>query len=100
MRYEVSGSVADYLAQFNQSRAFTIEVDPRLYPNPGSAGFMLDQTSILAMFRKNIRGALAAIAAPVSATTWYGRINRQWQIGASSNTFRGWDVYRCGNQLP
>jgi len=100
VRYEVTGSVADYLAQLNQSRAFTVEVDPPLYPNPGNAGFMLDQTSILAMFRKNIRGALAAIAAPVAATTWYGRLDRRRQINASSNTFLGWNVYNRGNQLP
>ena len=102
VNYEATGSVADYMAQQNQSRAFTVEVDPTNNPPPVpfSQGFELPQGSILAMFRKNIRGALAAIAAPIPATTWYGRLARRQVIGANANTYLGWNVYNRGNQLP
>ena len=49
-----------------QARAFTIELDTAGQPGPGG-GFLTQYTQIQTIFEKNIRGALAAIAAP-SAT--------------------------------
>ena len=103
VKYEATGSVADYLAQYNQSRAFTVEVDPTNDPPPSPLrqGFMLPEADILAMFRTNIRGALAALAAPPPAAAEDQVLSRRQAIGRSAVVLLDWDgVYQQGNQLP
>jgi hypothetical protein len=85
--YDATGSIADYAAQQHQARAFTIELDP---VHGTAGGFVLPQNQIQAVFEKNIRGALAAIAAPV------GNVREQ-QIRAR---FQAWNVSGRGNQIP
>jgi hypothetical protein len=85
--YNATGSIADYAAQQHQARAFTIELDPGL-GNPD--GFQLPEAEIQNVFEKNIRGALAAIAAPGSVH----------QAGQYQNRFNPWAVFGRGNQLP
>ncbi len=85
--YNATGSVADYAGLQHQARAFTIELDPGiLHPT----GFQLPEGDIQGVFEKNIRGALAAIAAPgtTQKTTQY------------RNQFTNWNVFGRGNQLP
>jgi Zinc carboxypeptidase len=85
--YNATGSVADYAALQHQARAFTIELDPGiLHPT----GFQLPEGSIQDVFEKNIRGALAAIAAPGNAH----------QAAQYQNQFANWNVFGSGNHLP
>lgn len=102
VQYQATGSVADYLAQQHQSRAFTVEVDPTNLPPPDPfwEGFLSPQDTILQTFQKNIRGALAALAAPLPATNWFSRLARRHVINANAGTYLPWDVYNHGNQLP
>jgi hypothetical protein len=85
--YNATGSVADYAALQHQARAFTIELDPGL-GNPNA--FQLPEGDIQGVFEKNIRGALAAIAAP----------NTTAQTTQYRNQFTNWNVFGRGNQLP
>jgi hypothetical protein len=85
--YHATGSVADHAAQAHQARAYTVELDPGL---GDPIEFELPQTDILDVFRRNIRGALTAIWAPVS----------QRETQQVVNVFTPWNVYNRGNQLP
>jgi hypothetical protein len=101
VQYDGSGTTADYLAEHNAARAFTIEVDPpyATTPNDGS-GFKLNENQIMGVFEKNIRGALTAIAAPPLAANSAQRANARQAMTAAAATFLGWDVTGHGNQLP
>jgi hypothetical protein len=91
VHYDAIGTVADYAAQRHQARSFTIELEGGPYGMPPTAEdpFVLPEADIQAVFEKNIRGALAAIAAPADATT------------AALNTFRfDWPTWGQGNQVP
>jgi hypothetical protein len=96
--YDGTGSVADYGAQRYHARGFTIELDPVL-GNPDQ--FQLPEGQIRTVFEKNIRGALAAIAAPRPAgASWSSVRARSNQISAAARQFLAWDVYGRGNRLP
>jgi hypothetical protein len=98
IHYDGTGSVADYSAQRYHARAFTIELDP---PLGDPAGFQLPEDLIRTVFEKNIRGALAAIAAPRPAgPSWSSTRSRSKQISVAARQFLDWDVYGRGNQLP
>jgi hypothetical protein len=93
LEYTSTGTVDDMLAQSYGARAFTIELDP-----PGTKenkeagkGFLLPETAIRAVFEKNIRAALAAIAAAPGYRA---------HISAARATFSKWQVFGRGNQLP
>lgn len=98
--YEGTGSISDFLAQRHRARTFTIEVDPAYPTTPKSQGFILPQTHIMRVFEKNVRGVLAAIAAPTLGVTSAQRRQRRQEITASQARFLAWDVYGRGNQLP
>jgi Zinc carboxypeptidase len=103
VKYEATGSVADYMAQYNRSRAFTVEVDPTNDPppNPFQQGFMLPEIAILPMFQTNIRGALAALGAPKPAAAADQVPRRQRAIISGVSMLLDWEgVYQRGNQLP
>jgi Zinc carboxypeptidase len=96
-KYEATGTVIDHLAQFYQARAFTIELDPVL----GNAiGFQLPENQIQTVFEKNIRGALAAIAAPAPANGVISALRNRITVNASERQFLRWNVYGRGNRLP
>ncbi len=82
--YDGTGALCDYAALIHQARAFVIELDPKETggKNPPPEG-------ICAVFEKNIRGALAALAVPSTTTR-----------DALIKEFRDWDVFKRGNQLP
>jgi hypothetical protein len=84
--YDATGTVADYAAQQHQARSFTIELEPSSL-NP--AGFALQEGDIQAAFEKNIRGALAAIAAPATAVQAVGYAAQY-----------AWNVSGQGNRVP
>jgi zinc carboxypeptidase len=91
--YSAASTVDDMLVQSYAARAFTIELDP-----PGTEenkkdgrGFLLPETAIRAVFEKNIRAALAVIAAAPGYRTY---------IHAARATFSNWQVSGRGNQLP
>ena len=90
LKYYATGTNADYMALNKQARAFTIEVDPKVDPANVDSGFLLPETDLMALFETNIRGALAAIAAP----------SREEDMSAAVDQFQSWDVYGRGNQLP
>jgi hypothetical protein len=81
------GTVDDYMTQAYQTLAFTVELDPS--DNDGE-DFELAENRILNCFRQNIRGALAAIRAPVN----------QQEAQDAVNSFLGWPVFNAGNQVP
>ena len=90
--YEATGTVADYAQQRHTAKSFTIELDPAVDPDPtvdARLGFALNEDQIKPVFAKNIRGALAAIAAP---TTQLEATNYQADYG--------WNMDNQGNQLP
>jgi Zinc carboxypeptidase len=89
VHYDATGSVADYATEQYQARSFTIELDPSLVGGGGLAGFQLPENQIQDVFEKNIRGALAAIAAPPTAV----------QAAFCQITY-GWNVFGQGNQVP
>ena len=66
--YLSTGTNADYMERQKQARAFTIELDPQ----EKDPGFLLPETRLMALFETNIRGALAAIAAPGAGSGWAG----------------------------
>jgi hypothetical protein len=92
--YDATGSITDHLAQQYHARAFTIELDPALadVSNPDAPdGFLLPEDRICGVFEKNIRGALALLAAP----------NRHAvRTAATTVKFLTWNVYGRGNRLP
>jgi hypothetical protein len=88
--YVSTGTVDSYSAQTHQARAFTIELDPTGVPDPGPAGFVLPDNQIQAVFETNIRGALAAIAAPTGLAAVQAAYGRFWP----------WAVHGAGNQVP
>jgi hypothetical protein len=85
--YDATGTLADYAAQQHQARSLTIELDPG--PGLGYAGFAIGEGQIQGVFEKNIRGALAAIAAP---TTVPQALNYQ--------ALYAWNTYGQGNRVP
>lgn len=89
--YDATGTVADYAAQQRQARAFTIELDTAGQPGPGG-GFLTQPGQIQAIFEKNIRGALAAITAPVGPVA-PGQVTAQY-------AYANWPVVNHGNQVP
>jgi len=92
INYDATGSVADYATEQHQAKAFTIELDPSLVAGAGAggmAGFQLQENQIQDVFEKNIRGAIAAIAAPPSPVV----------AGIYQGLF-GWNVFGQGNQVP
>jgi hypothetical protein len=92
VNYDATGSVSDYVTEQYQARSFTIELDPSLLAGAGAgglAGFQLQENQIQNVFERNIRGALAAIAAPANAlNAAYYQVNF------------GWNVFGQGNQVP
>jgi Zinc carboxypeptidase len=85
--YDATGTVADYAAEQHQARAFTIELDPA-HNDP--VAFQLPETQIQDVFETNIRGALAAIEAPVNHVA--NMVTRA--------TYLPWAVHGAGNQVP
>jgi Zinc carboxypeptidase len=86
-RYDGTGTVADYATERHGARAFTIELDSS--GNPGLQAFALPENQIQNVFEKNIRGALAAIAAPTTALE-----------ATNYATSFAWNVFGQGNQVP
>ncbi len=92
--YDAPATSIDRAAQQHQARAFTIELDPQI---GNQIAFRLPEGDICGVFEKNIRGALAALAAPLNpaniqvAQQFYAHILQE---------FLGWDVYGRGNRLP
>lgn len=101
VQYDGSGTTADYLAEHKRARAFTVEVDPPYATTPhDGSGFKLNENLIMGVFEKNIRGALAAIAAPPLAANSAQRANARQAMTATAATFLGWNVTGRGNRLP
>ena len=92
--YDATGTVADHAVQQYQARAFTIELDPA---DQAGGGFQLDENQIQGVFEGNIRGALAAIAAPGNR---FGAVLERLTIDQAERQFLSWNVYGRGNQLP
>jgi hypothetical protein len=86
--YLSTGTIDSYFANVHQARAFTIELDPA--GNLGNAGFALPEAQIQDVFEKNIRGALAALAAP----------NGFPAALAVGNNLAAWAVHGAGNRVP
>jgi hypothetical protein len=89
----LAGTVMDHAAQRHQSRAFTIELDPAL---DAVDAWMLPEDRICTVFEKNIRGALAMLAAATLPNVAGGH-QRYVQFVQLFNT---WNVYDRGNRLP
>jgi hypothetical protein len=88
--YLSTGTIDSYSLRTHQARAFTIELDPGdPGGNLGNAGFVLPEGQIQAVFETNIRGALAAIAAPDDVPTALAALNTYWP----------WNVHGQGNQV-
>jgi hypothetical protein len=97
--YDATGSIIDHAAEHYQVRAFTIELDPSL-GSQKTDGFELKQGQIGAVFEKNIRGALAALAAPRRPHSKYGSYLKKQRMDQTTQALLNWDVYGRGNQLP
>jgi Zinc carboxypeptidase len=101
MSADATGTVMDYASQLYQSRAFTIELDPQ---QSVQNGWLLPEDQICGVFEKNIRGALAAIAAPLkpAGTTAdpTGILRVQRIYDRIVKVFTTWNVYGRGNRLP
>jgi zinc carboxypeptidase len=95
--YDATGSVIDRAAQQHQARAFTIELDP---PQNNPIAFQLPEADIQTVFEKNIRGALAALAAPARPGNWFTAGLQGFPMGFTMLQFLTWNVYGRGNQLP
>jgi Zinc carboxypeptidase len=101
MGYDAAGSIIDYVAlSGNHARAFTIELDPdtnekdTVFDGPN---FWPQETKIQGYFEKNIRAALAVIAAAgPRRSRWFGRR----AVGPSERAFLSWNVFGKGNRLP
>jgi hypothetical protein len=96
--YNATGTVIDREARQYHGRAFTIELDPGVHDDP--PGFQLPETDIRRVFEKNIRGALAAIAAPGTPGNWFTAQLQRAAIAWAEHQFFGWNVYGRGNRLP
>jgi hypothetical protein len=97
IQYDAVGSVIDRAAQVNQSRAFTIELDPAVNTAPR---FRLPENQICPVFEKNIRGALALLAAPSQPANWFTAYLHGLPLGLNMLWYLMWDVYGRGTQLP
>lgn len=95
--YDATGSIIDRIAQQHHARAFTIELDPAL---DSDHAFELPERLICSVFEKNIRGALAALAAPRRPASAFGVASKNKQISRTTQDLLTWDVYGHGNQLP
>jgi hypothetical protein len=92
--YDATGATDDHMAYAHNAAAFTVELDPVDDDvDENTPGFLLPEDQIMGCFEANIRGALAAIAAP-------GPAAGQLQIDTAMGQFGTWDVYGRGNQLP
>jgi len=98
INYDAPGTVIDRAAQQHQSRAFTIELDPAM--GAGAAGFVLPEAQIMTVFEKNIRGALAALAAPGRPANWFTAYFQAFPMAWNMLQFMTWNVVNRGNQLP
>jgi hypothetical protein len=96
--YEATATLCDFAANINNCRSFVIELDPA---TAGEGGFDLPRNLIKTVFEKNIRGALALIAAAGEATTykksWF---KRTVTMSSAEGSFLTWNVFGRGNQLP
>jgi Zinc carboxypeptidase len=97
IEYDAPGTVHERAAQQHQSRAFTIELDP---PRGTVNGFVLPEAQIIDVFEKNIRGALAALAAPGRPANWFTAYFQAFPMAWNMLQFMTWNVYNRGNQLP
>lgn len=101
--YDATGTPADYIAAMGGAqRAFVIELDPA--GGAGLDGFVLPQTQIRTVFEKNIRGALALIAAAGQPSTLGNRrvcccFNRR-TITSGERALLEWSPWGRGNRLP
>jgi hypothetical protein len=91
---DATGTVMDHAAQAHLSRAFTIELDPT---QDDWFAWQLPEDYICGVFEKNIRGALAALAAPLNPHNDVATRRAYQQI---LDEFTPWAVYGRGNQLP
>lgn len=96
--YDALGSITDHEAMTYPSRSYTIELDPAS-DNPG---FLLPEDQIMGVFEKNIRAALAVIAAAgqASTVTAGGLFKRHTITSAGELQFLTWNVFNRGNRLP
>jgi Zinc carboxypeptidase len=95
--YDAVGTMPDRAAQAHQARAFTIELDPAR----GTVnGFQISANDIQDVFEKNIRGALAAIAAPAQPANIHAARVQRLPILATMLDLMTWNVFNRGNQLP
>jgi hypothetical protein len=85
MGYDGVGSLMDFASSFPAMSSFTIEMDPA--PGAGEQGFLLPENQIQMVFEKNIRAALALIAAA----------GESWKAGVP---YWAWNVIGRGNKLP
>jgi hypothetical protein len=95
--YDAVGTCIDLSETTNGARAFAIELDPAAATN---RGFELPENQIMTVFEKNIRAALALIAAsgqPSQATAGNGARHTNQ---SAEQQFLAWDVFGRGNQLP
>jgi Zinc carboxypeptidase len=90
--YDATGATDDYMTLQHQARSFTVELDPA-GANPG---FLLPETQIRGVFESNIRGALAALSAPLPDNSPMKLLVLQVAL----NRYLGWNVYGRGNRLP
>lgn len=96
LKIDGTGSFTDRAAQQYPARALAIELDPA-NTNQGREGFNLNEKKIRMVFEKNIRGALAALAAPGRS----GDANSQAEaIRQAGLVYRAWNVFERGNRLP
>ncbi|AUX37485.1 MULTISPECIES: M14 family zinc carboxypeptidase [Sorangium] len=97
--YDAVGTLADRCATQANARAFVIELDPS--GDLGLAGFALPENKIMGVFEKNIRAALALIAAAGQTSQATARRVRYHSINsAAEQEFMDWNVFGRGNQLP
>jgi len=95
--YDAVGTMPDRAFQAHQARAFTIELDPAW----GTVnGFQIFAHQIQDIFEKNIRGALAAIAAPAQPANIHAARVQRLPILATMVDLLTWNVFNRGNQLP
>jgi len=106
IEYETVGTIDDHIALMHGARAFVIELDPAdpYDSKDPNSGFALPEDQIQSVFEKNIRGALALIAAAgiasqVTNTRTSSRFERR-TINSGERVYRGWNVFGRGNRLP
>jgi zinc carboxypeptidase len=99
---DATATIIDRAAQAHQSRAFAIELDPFVAPGVPlvAAGFQLNENQIMTVFEKNIRGALAALAAPGRPANWFTAYFQAFPMAWNMLQFMTWNPYGRGNQLP